>query len=350
MDLRLNRKSTLSITAQLKAQLAHLIQAGELAAGRQLPTVRQLAGFLRINRNTVSKVFAELEREGYLSCEPGRGTFVSPPRAEAGARSEKMRDMLTLVEEAIAKARGLGVSPAEFAAALYARAQTAPASGEVRKVPALFVECNRPQLEAFSKELEEALPLRLDTILVKDLERMVRKTPRALRKYPLVVTTFFHAREIEQLLAGTGTEVVSLLAEASLDTLLRLTALSEGTKVGAACNSWEGTENVKMSIQNAGLRHLQLVPGCGENMASLRRMVKQASVVVCSSLVAKKIQALAPKGMEILVDDRRLDQSGIEMLRRRLGEIQRRDGDRRLPGSRRAAGRARAAAARTSAQ
>lgn len=347
MDLRLNRKSTLSITAQLKAQLAHLIQAGELAPGRQLPTVRQLAGFLRINRNTASKVFAELEREGYLSCEPGRGTFVSPPRAEAGARSEKMRDLVTLVEEAIAKARGLGVTPAEFAAALYARAQTAPVSDDVRKVPALFVECNRPQLEAFSKELEEALPLRLDAVLIKDLERTVRKSPRALRKYPLVVTTFFHAHEVEQLLAGTGTEVVGLLAEASLDTLLRLTALSEGTKVGVACNAWTGTENVKMSIQNAGLRHLRLVPGCGEDMASLRRMVKQASVVVCSSLVAEKIRALAPEGMEILVDDRRLDRSGIEMLRRRLGEIQRRDGDRRLPGSRRTTGRARAAAART---
>jgi hypothetical protein len=251
-----------------------------------------------------------------------------------------MRDLLTLVEEAMAKARGLGVSPAEFAAALYARAQTAPAHEEVRKVPALFVECNRPQLEAFSKELEEALPLRLDTALIKDLERTVRKSPRALRKYPLVLTTFFHAHEVERLLAGTGTEVVGLLAEASLDTLLRLTALPEATKVGVACNAWTGTENVKMSIQNAGLRHLRLVPGCGQDMGSLRRMVKQASVVVCSSLVAEKIRAMAPEGMEILVDDRRLDRSGIEMLRRRLADLQREDGGHGVPGVRSPARRA----------
>jgi len=334
MDLRLNRKSALSINVQLKAQLAYLIQAGQLAPGARLPTVRQLAGFLRINRNTVSKVFAELEREGYLSCEAGRGTFVASPTTKAEARSEKMRDLLAVVEQAMDQARRLGFGPDEFAVALYARAQTALAADRARKVPALFVECNRPQLEAFSAELEGALPLRLDTVLIKDLERMVRKNPRALRKYPLVVTTFFHAREIGQLLAGTGTEVVSLLAEASLDTLLRLTALPEGTKVGAACNSWEGTENVKISIQNAGLRHLRLVPGCGEDIASLRRMVKQASVVVCSSLVAEKIRGLAPEGMEILVDDRRLDRSGIEMLRRHLTDLQREDGDRGVPGSR----------------
>ena len=81
MHLRLNRKSPLPIHIQLKAQLAHLIQAGEWSPGRRLPTVRQLAGSLRINRNTASRVFADLAREGHLSCERGRGTFVSPRRA-----------------------------------------------------------------------------------------------------------------------------------------------------------------------------------------------------------------------------------------------------------------------------
>jgi len=336
MDLRLNRKSQLPIHAQLKAQLSHLIQAGQLAPGAQLPTVRQLAGFLRINRNTVSKVFAELEREGYLSCEPGRGTFVSPPKAEAGARSQKMRNLLALVDEAVDKARRLGFSPAEFAGALYARAQTAPTPDRIHKVPALFVECNRPQLKSFSAELEKALPLRLDSLLITDLERMARKAPRALQQYALIITTFFHAHEIQRLLAGTGIEVVGLLAEASLETLMRLTALSEGTKVGVACNEWTGTENVKLSIQNAGLKHIRLVPGCGQDPESLRRMLKEASVVVCSSLVEEKIRTLAPEGMEIIVDDRKLDRSGIEMLRRRLGELPARDGGRGRAKARRA--------------
>jgi DNA-binding transcriptional regulator YhcF (GntR family) len=59
MDLKLNRKNQLPVHAQLKAQLVYLIQSGQIRAGTQLPTVRQLAGFLRVNRNTVSKVFSE---------------------------------------------------------------------------------------------------------------------------------------------------------------------------------------------------------------------------------------------------------------------------------------------------
>jgi DNA-binding transcriptional regulator YhcF (GntR family) len=74
MDLKLNRKNQFPVHTQLKAQLVCLIQSGQLPAGTQLPTVRQLAGFLRVNRNTVSKVFSEMQRDGHLSCEPGRRT------------------------------------------------------------------------------------------------------------------------------------------------------------------------------------------------------------------------------------------------------------------------------------
>src|SRR5712691_13104253 len=105
MHLRLNRKSALPIHVQLGAQLLHLIQTGHWAAGTRLPTVRQLAGTLRINRNTVSKVFGELEREGYLSCERGRGTFVSPrKRKRAG-----LGPLLATIDEATRAARRLGL-------------------------------------------------------------------------------------------------------------------------------------------------------------------------------------------------------------------------------------------------
>src|SRR5687768_3244476 len=117
MNLRLNRKSQLPLHVQLKSQLTHLVQVGQLAPGAQLPTVRQLAGFLRINRNTVAKVFAELAREGYLSSEPGRGTFVSQAQASVEKTAAKMRALSALVDEAIHKARHLGFSPEELSTA-----------------------------------------------------------------------------------------------------------------------------------------------------------------------------------------------------------------------------------------
>ncbi len=211
MHLRLNRKSPLPIHIQLKAQLAHLIQAGEWSPGRRLPTMRQLAGSLRINRNTAARVFAELAREGHLFCERGRGTFVSPRRAGGGR--ERTRELLLLLDEAMGRARRLGFNPRGFAAALYARAHASAGAARPRKARVLAVECDRSRLRQLSRELAEALPLRVDSLLIKDLD--------PLQKYPPVVTSFFHVREVQRIMGGTGRAVVGLPADDRLRRVLR---------------------------------------------------------------------------------------------------------------------------------
>jgi hypothetical protein len=50
-------------------------------------------------------------------------------------------------------------------------------------------------------------------------------------------------------------------------------------------------------------------------------MITEAAVIVCSSLVERHVRSLAPKGKEIVVDNKRIDQAGIEMLRSRLMEM-----------------------------
>ena len=58
-----------------------------------------------------------------------------------------------------------------------------------------------------------------------------------------------------------------------------------------------------------------------EQRTGLKRMLSRAGVVVCSSLVEDTIRALAPEGKEIIVDHKRLDRAGIEMLRSRLNGL-----------------------------
>jgi len=318
MDLKLNRKNQLPIHAQLKAQLVHLIRTKELMAGTQIPTVRQLAGFLRVNRNTVSKVFSEMEREGYLSCVPGRGTFVSSPKMESKMKVEKMQKLLVVVDDAIERAKSLGFSSEDISLTLYARTQTTSKPSKLPSVSALFVECNVPETKLLSEELRKELSLRVDPILTDDFRRLVERTPASLQRYSFVITTFYHIREVQALLSETGMEAIALLVEMSLDTLMRLTTLPEGTKVGVACYNWAGSENMKLSIENAGLKHLRLILGCGQDRRSLLKMLKEATVIVCSNLMEEKIRNLAPQGKEIIVNQKKLEKAGIEMLRSRL--------------------------------
>lgn len=83
------------VYAQLERTIRSAIAAGRLTVGDQLPTVRQLAVDLRVNANTVAKVYAFLERGGLLETRRGVGTFVAAhtptPQEEALRKTELSR-------------------------------------------------------------------------------------------------------------------------------------------------------------------------------------------------------------------------------------------------------------------
>lgn len=62
---------------QIRSQLCDLIRSGALSAGQRLPSIRQLAGDLRIAPGTVARAYAELESAGMLETSRARGTRVS---------------------------------------------------------------------------------------------------------------------------------------------------------------------------------------------------------------------------------------------------------------------------------
>jgi len=97
--------------AQLERSIRFAIATGKLRVGEQLPTVRQLAVDLRINANTVARVYAELERAGVLETRRGVGTFVSAQPAEASfGRRDREKQLRELANHFIAETGTRGFS------------------------------------------------------------------------------------------------------------------------------------------------------------------------------------------------------------------------------------------------
>jgi len=76
-QIEINKNSGIPIWVQLRNRLIYLITSGHLGCGDKLPTVRNLAVELGVNFNTVSKVYRDVERDGYIVSKQGSGTFVS---------------------------------------------------------------------------------------------------------------------------------------------------------------------------------------------------------------------------------------------------------------------------------
>lgn len=87
MLFQINFKSAKPVYLQLVDQVKSAAATGLLRAGDALPSIRPLSEELRVNRNTVAKAYTQLESEGIIESQQGRGCFVkgtpSPLRKDA---------------------------------------------------------------------------------------------------------------------------------------------------------------------------------------------------------------------------------------------------------------------------
>jgi GntR family transcriptional regulator len=103
--------------AQIADRIRVAVATGDLAPGDALPSVRALAGELRINPATVVQAYRDLAQEGLVEMRQGSGSFVADVAPEKRAR-ERQATARRLVRALLAEAARLGVGRADVQQAL----------------------------------------------------------------------------------------------------------------------------------------------------------------------------------------------------------------------------------------
>lgn len=97
---------------QIMEQVRQRVAVGDWAEGQEIPSIRQLAVDLRVSVITVKRAYLELEREGVIVTQHGRGSFVAAGQNVGPAILEK--ELLTHLEEAVRIADRLGLGEEEL--------------------------------------------------------------------------------------------------------------------------------------------------------------------------------------------------------------------------------------------
>lgn len=121
ISFQIDQKSGIPIYIQIMDQVKHLIATGALLPGQQLPTIRELAVNLTINLHTVAHAYAELEREGLLTIQRGRGTFITDGHHQDQLEDLRAQKLQALVENLFVEVLSLGYEPDEIEQALVAQ-------------------------------------------------------------------------------------------------------------------------------------------------------------------------------------------------------------------------------------
>lgn len=117
--ISIDAESGMPIWLQLRHRLVYMIESGIFEEGERLPTVRELSVSLGINYNTVSKVYQDIERDGYINSKRGKGTFVS--RIDDESRSGAKGEAEALTDDYIRRCEELGIPSCKIVALLERR-------------------------------------------------------------------------------------------------------------------------------------------------------------------------------------------------------------------------------------
>lgn len=118
MNVTVDTTSPIPPFEQLRAGIAKLIAVGQLPAGTQLPSVRQLAGDLALAPGTVQRAYTELQAAGLVRVRARRGVIVADNVAHATGPRATTEHLATGARQFVDHARRLGVDDAQIRSAL----------------------------------------------------------------------------------------------------------------------------------------------------------------------------------------------------------------------------------------
>ncbi|MGM0508271.1 MAG: GntR family transcriptional regulator [Fusobacteriota bacterium] len=285
MDLKIRRKSNFTIHIQLKDQIKGLILNGDLKSGVQLPTVRQLGTFLNINKNTVSKVYKDLEKEGYVYSVKGRGTFVDDKEMKGD-----MKEFLKLTEKLLKTGFEDGLTLDEIWGIIYSKGhhfQTIDYKGGLKKEIA-FIECNDGSIRDFDKLLKEEIKnIKINGVLISNIEN----SKETLEDADVIVVPFIHYHEVKKELEKVDNEVLVIGANQSLR-ILTYGNKFKNKKIGIIGYSNEDEKAIYRQFRNLNISEAVYYGGIdskGENQ--IKEFIDNVEgVIICTTVIEKVLK------------------------------------------------------------
>lgn len=317
--------SEIPASTQLYDQLWFAIASRQFPPGYRLPSTRQLAMQTGLHRNTISKVYRQLEDAGVVEAQPGSGIYVRAQSTVESSRPwlglwDQFPKAREVVEGALDELLRQGCSLNQARELFFAEIDW-----RLRCSARVVVTVPKQDLgagELMIRELEAALQIPVQLVPLEDLDGMLAQT-----RSGTVVTSRYFLAEAEAVAGPKSVRVIPVDIYDYSRELELLKQLSEGTCLGMVSLSsgiLRAAEVIAYSLRGDGV---VVMTAQAEDAYKLNAVVRGAQTIVVfdqASLPAVK-QAIAAarddliRPPQLVVCDNYIGEKSINLLKRELG-------------------------------
>jgi DNA-binding transcriptional regulator YhcF (GntR family) len=286
------------------------IRDGSYPEGSQIPTVRELAEQMGVNKNTVVRAYQALERKGYLELTRGRGAFVRQREPILGAVDSRWLARLDrLLDDARRRALSREALMHEITRGI----------DRLYGLPGMkiaFVECNAPDIEEMGGQLSVSIGQPLQGVILSDF---LAQAADLAERFDLVVTTFYHLSEVGRVLGSVHADkLIGVHAMPVHDSLLKIARL-HAQVIGLVCDRSSTMDNLTHIIHTYHPT-ATIMPALIDDAARLRMLLTKADAIVVTRSCHGQLMTMQPK-MPVIMVAFTIDQQSVDFLRERVATL-----------------------------
>lgn len=301
MEILVDRSLPITIIDQIKGKLTYDIMCGKLGPGTPLPSVRELSAQLEVAPMTIARVYRELGSDNLIVARPGIGTFVADVTQLDGWRAPALgKNLQQLTAAFLRQSMVLGYSPQEVCEALQYQVECRETENRGPRVA--LVGNFRRATTAYGAEVEailEDLNVRVEVILMRELESDLQGCRERLEGIKLVITIPSRLHEVRHLLGPLGYDVVAVAFQVSPDTRRQVEALRPEMRVGVIATYPEFLNSLLEGVLSYGRPEQEPFTAFVDQEDRVREILAQVDVVVHAS-GSERILEWLPDGVEAI--------------------------------------------------
>lgn len=316
--------SDIPASTQLFNQIRFAIASRQFPPGHRLPSTRQLAMQTGLHRNTISKVYRQLEDLGIVDAQAGSGIYVRAQGDEGGNKQrsplfEQYPEAHKLVQKSLDELLNQGCSLSQ-ARELF----LAEIDWRLRCSARVLVTAPQQDIgagELMAQELEKSLQIPVQLVPMEELDRVLNQT-----RSGTVVTSRYFIGEAEQIAAPKSVRVIPIDIYDYSTEIQFITKLPKGSSIGLVSLSSGILRAAEVIVHSLMGEELLVLTARSDDDYKLNAIVRAAQTIICDQASHTKVKEAIQAAREdliraphVLCCENYIGTKSINLLKRELG-------------------------------